>query len=295
MYKRGVFFNTEYKKRWFVLKGNLLFYFKSKSALTDPTGVIFLEDALVDASQRDSLSGVFHEFAVRFPGNQEMRSYHLATKSKDATQEWVQAIRNAGFAQVKEKLDALQMRLFQAEFSFGIEEAEADDGAGTAPVAQSPVPPVLESGRHASQASISLDDGDSSEDDEHYRHFIGSTIPSSPPIDEEPSPNEVFTETEKKEVLASSAISFRSMLDSTSEELLQGSDSTKDAVSSSWVCVPEPPIRKPSLANPVASSSKVPVRDQRPTGPAPVPPARHPSRILKGNPNEMVGTGTQPS
>lgn len=48
MYKRGVFFNTEFKKRWFVLKGNLLFYFKSKAGLTDPTGVIFLEDATVD-------------------------------------------------------------------------------------------------------------------------------------------------------------------------------------------------------------------------------------------------------
>ena len=64
----------------------------------------------------------YYEFTVNFKCGNDHRSYQLATKTKEATDEWVQAIRVAGFSNLKEKLDAIQMELFKAEFCFGIEQ-----------------------------------------------------------------------------------------------------------------------------------------------------------------------------
>ena len=55
--------NTSFKKRWFVLKGNLLFYFKAPTD-KEPIGLIILGKRGVRASERDTVDDyfIFHLF-----------------------------------------------------------------------------------------------------------------------------------------------------------------------------------------------------------------------------------------
>ena len=42
-----------FQRRWFVLRGNLLFYFEKKSERSDPAGVIVLEGCTVELAEEE--------------------------------------------------------------------------------------------------------------------------------------------------------------------------------------------------------------------------------------------------
>eukprot|EP00039_Didymoeca_costata_P030847 m.31709 g.31709 ORF g.31709 m.31709 type:complete len:240 (+) comp8340_c0_seq1:353-1072(+) len=118
LYKRGAY-NTEYKKRWFVLKWNLLFYFKEKSdwelGIQDPIGVIVLERCSVEAVLDDSNpyhKGEELKFAFRItfdsPG---ARDYNLSCQSDNLMLDWMKAIQTASFVTLKTHFLALEERL----------------------------------------------------------------------------------------------------------------------------------------------------------------------------------------
>ncbi len=64
LFKKG-FLNTAYKRRWFVLKGNLLFYFKDEKD-SEPIGVLILEKICVNTCHRMSEQDL-HCINVRVP------------------------------------------------------------------------------------------------------------------------------------------------------------------------------------------------------------------------------------
>eukprot|EP00069_Balaena_mysticetus_P011169 bmy_07020T0 len=82
LYKKGGR-HAAYHRRWFVLRGNMLFYFED-AASREPVGVIILEGCtveLVEAAEEFA-------FAVRFAGARA-RTYVLAAESQAAMEGWM--------------------------------------------------------------------------------------------------------------------------------------------------------------------------------------------------------------
>ncbi|KAG3279025.1 hypothetical protein H1C71_006096 [Ictidomys tridecemlineatus] len=90
LYKKGGR-HAAYHRRWFVLRGNMLFYFEEPGS-REPVGVIILEGCtveLVEAAEEFA-------FAVRFAGARA-RTYVLAAESQAAMEGWVKALSRASF------------------------------------------------------------------------------------------------------------------------------------------------------------------------------------------------------
>ena len=102
--KRGDM-NKAYQKRWFVLKGNLLFYFEKRTD-REPIGVIILEGCTVELSE----SSDFFGFEIVFPGNTS-RTYVLKTDTQEDMEAWMKAIACAGYDYMKLMVTELQRQL----------------------------------------------------------------------------------------------------------------------------------------------------------------------------------------
>uniref|UniRef100_A0A803XNW9 Sesquipedalian n=1 Tax=Meleagris gallopavo TaxID=9103 RepID=A0A803XNW9_MELGA len=90
LFKRGER-HTAYHRRWFVLKGNMLFYFEERES-REPVGVIVLEGCTVELCD----SAEEFAFAIRFSGTKS-RTYVLAADSQAAMEAWVKALSRASF------------------------------------------------------------------------------------------------------------------------------------------------------------------------------------------------------
>lgn len=102
--KRGEV-NKSFQKRWFVLKGNLLFYFDKKGE-KEPTGVIIIEGCTVElAEMTDAFT-----FELVFPGSTS-RTYILAALSQEDMESWMKAITCASYDYMKLMVAELQRQL----------------------------------------------------------------------------------------------------------------------------------------------------------------------------------------
>ncbi|NWV38769.1 SESQ1 protein, partial [Grantiella picta] len=104
LYKRGER-HTAYHRRWFVLKGNLLFYFEERES-REPVGVIVLEGCNVELC--DSAEGF--AFAIRF-GGAKSRTYVLAAESQEAMESWVKSLSRASFDYMRLVVRELEKQL----------------------------------------------------------------------------------------------------------------------------------------------------------------------------------------
>ncbi|KAM4650781.1 sesquipedalian-2 [Discoglossus pictus] len=102
--KRGEW-NVAYQRRWFVLKGNLLFYFEEQES-KEPVGVVVLEGCTVELCQ----SSEEFAFMVRFdsPGS---RSYILSAESQEDMESWVKALSRANFDYMRLVVRELEKKL----------------------------------------------------------------------------------------------------------------------------------------------------------------------------------------
>lgn len=103
LYKRGGRAGSH--RRWFVLRGNMLFYFEDEAS-REPLGVILLEGCtveLVDARQEFA-------FAVRFSGGRS-RPYVLAADSQADLEGWVKALSRASFHYLRLVVRELEQQL----------------------------------------------------------------------------------------------------------------------------------------------------------------------------------------
>ncbi|XP_007936455.1 sesquipedalian-1 [Orycteropus afer afer] len=104
LYKKGGRHAT-YHRRWFVLRGNMLFYFEDPAS-REPVGVIILEGCtveLVEAAEEFA-------FAVRFAGARA-RTYVLAAESQAAMEGWVKALSRASFDYLRLVVRELEQQL----------------------------------------------------------------------------------------------------------------------------------------------------------------------------------------
>ncbi|NWW61156.1 SESQ1 protein, partial [Ifrita kowaldi] len=104
LYKRGER-HTAYHRRWFVLKGNMLFYFEERDS-REPVGVIVLEGCNVELC--DSAEGF--AFAIRFGGTKS-RTYVLAAESQADMESWVKSLSRASFDYMRLVVRELEKQL----------------------------------------------------------------------------------------------------------------------------------------------------------------------------------------
>ena len=92
------------QRRWFVLKGNLLFYFEKKQD-KEPLGVVVLEACSVQASAQTK-----YAFEISFDG-QGTRTYVLVADNDEDMQSWLKAISHASYEYLRSIVDELQRRV----------------------------------------------------------------------------------------------------------------------------------------------------------------------------------------
>ncbi|KAL3273874.1 hypothetical protein HHI36_015300 [Cryptolaemus montrouzieri] len=100
MSKKGEM-NKAFQRRYFVLKGNLLFYFDKKGD-KEPIGVIILEE-LVDDEEQFCFKIDFHG-----PNN---RSYVLGTDTQESMEQWMKALACSSYDYMKLMVAELQRQL----------------------------------------------------------------------------------------------------------------------------------------------------------------------------------------
>ncbi|GBM34366.1 Sesquipedalian-1 [Araneus ventricosus] len=105
--KRGEV-NKSFQKRWFVLKGNLLFYFEKRDD-KEPVGLIILEGCTVELAENEEI----YAFKLVFHGAGN-RTYILCAKSQENMEEWMKALASASYDYVKLMVGELQRQLDEA-------------------------------------------------------------------------------------------------------------------------------------------------------------------------------------
>ena len=120
--------NKGYQRRWFVLKGNLLFYFERQGD-TEPVGVIVLEKCSVGLCD----DGDPYSFYVAFEG-QGARTYVLVADNEADMTSWIKSISHAGYDYLRMMVEELKRRLERLQAERGgmsdlCEEGETTAGA----------------------------------------------------------------------------------------------------------------------------------------------------------------------
>ncbi|XP_050340196.1 sesquipedalian-1 isoform X1 [Bactrocera neohumeralis] len=106
--KRGEI-NKAFQRRYFVLKGNLLFYFEKKGD-KEPLGLIIVEGCTIELSEESDQ----YCFEIAFNGN---RTYILSADSQEIMENWMKALTCAGYEYKKLVVAELQRQLEEIEFS----------------------------------------------------------------------------------------------------------------------------------------------------------------------------------
>jgi len=102
--KRGEV-NKSFQKRYFVLKGNLLFYFERQSD-KEPSGVIILEGCTVELAENpDSFT-----FELVFQGSGS-RTYILSAETQEDMESWMKFVTCANYEYMKLMVSELQQKL----------------------------------------------------------------------------------------------------------------------------------------------------------------------------------------
>ncbi|XP_053136260.1 sesquipedalian-1 [Hemicordylus capensis] len=104
LYKKGER-NTAYHKRWFVLKGNMLFYFEDRES-REPVGVIILEGCTVELCE----STEEFTFAIKFDCAKS-RTYILAAENQATMEAWVKSLSRASFSYLRLVVKELEKQL----------------------------------------------------------------------------------------------------------------------------------------------------------------------------------------
>jgi len=123
LYKRGEV-NKSFQRRWFVLKGNLLFYFE-KQGDKEPIGVIILEGCTIELAEEET--EVF-AFKVMFhSGGRPGRVYVLGSQTQDDMEAWMKLLACSSYDYMKLMVVELQQQL--AELEENERQAAAQRGA----------------------------------------------------------------------------------------------------------------------------------------------------------------------
>jgi sesquipedalian len=95
--------NKAFQRRWFVLKGNLLFYFEKRGG--ELLGMIILEGCTIELAENETEKYCFH---IHFLGN---RSYVLSADDQETLESWMRALTCSGFDYMRLMVSELQRQL----------------------------------------------------------------------------------------------------------------------------------------------------------------------------------------
>lgn len=117
---RGEINNKAYQRRWFVLKGNLLFYFDKKGD-REPFGVIILEGCTIELTEEESYSFklVFH--------CDTGRTFYMCADCEASMEEWMKALAYASYDYMRLMVADLQRQLQEAESDPDLTATKLDD------------------------------------------------------------------------------------------------------------------------------------------------------------------------
>jgi len=104
LYKRGEV-NRAFQRRWFVLKGNLLFYFDRPND-REPIGVVVLDNCSVEQLECDDE----YAFQLSFAGS-GARTYVLAAACQEEMEDWLRALTCANYDYIRAAVAQLQRQL----------------------------------------------------------------------------------------------------------------------------------------------------------------------------------------
>ena len=93
-----------YQRRWFVLKGNLLFYYEKKQD-KEPMGLIVLESCSVQASATEK-----HGFEVSFDGP-GTRTFVMVADNDEEMQSWMRSVSHASYEFLRTIVNDLQKQV----------------------------------------------------------------------------------------------------------------------------------------------------------------------------------------
>lgn len=103
LYKRGEI-NRSLQRRWFVLTGNLLFYFE-KQYSRDPIGVVVLEGCIVNRDPNN-----VYGFLINFAGD-NTRIWIFSAESREDMESWMQALAHASYDHMRDLANDLERQI----------------------------------------------------------------------------------------------------------------------------------------------------------------------------------------
>ncbi|KAL3858013.1 hypothetical protein ACJMK2_012629 [Sinanodonta woodiana] len=101
--------NKGFQKRWFVLKGNLLFYYEKRTD-KEPVGMIVLEGCTIELA--DNIDGF--TFQINFPGSGS-RTYILGADTQEEMESWMKILSCASYDYMKLVRSELQQQLSELD------------------------------------------------------------------------------------------------------------------------------------------------------------------------------------
>jgi len=107
-----------YSKRWFILKGNLLFYFV-KNSDRQPIGVIILEGSTIELAESDM--NEHYCFKILFTA----RTYTLSAETHEIMEQWMRALACANYDYIKFMAAELQRQLDELSTGYPISEGSS--------------------------------------------------------------------------------------------------------------------------------------------------------------------------
>ena len=118
--KRGEV-NRSFQRRWFVLRGNLLFYFQRPDD-SEPTGVIVLENCTVSLSEQEDC----YAFELSFGGSGS-RTYVLAADTHEEMEDWMRILSRSSCGHLRMMIGVLQRQVADLDESTATESMAATD------------------------------------------------------------------------------------------------------------------------------------------------------------------------
>ena len=97
--------NRGYQRRWFILKGNLLYYFEKRSD-KEPIGVIVLDNCHVELAE----SGEPYAFQITFGGDGS-RTYILGADTSKEMESWMRAITHSSYEYLRMMVESFESTL----------------------------------------------------------------------------------------------------------------------------------------------------------------------------------------
>lgn len=120
--------NTSYQRRWFILRGNLLFYLENQADHT-PLGLILLENCQVEPRLGATEPHAFTILTPRVEGTGG-RAYKLAAENQEELGAWLWALAGASCRQLVGLLPTLEAQYRELCQAAGQEPSSPPEGCG---------------------------------------------------------------------------------------------------------------------------------------------------------------------